>query len=86
METEIEVAVLFADVVGSTELYEKLGDLKARDTIAECLAVMKDATQKNHGTVIKTIGDRLVFAGGRELDPVAHGAGLRRAGFGTRPG
>jgi hypothetical protein len=27
-----------------------------------------------------------LFAGGRELDPVAHGAGLRRAGFGTRPG
>ncbi len=60
METEIEVAVLFADVVGSTELYEKLGDLKARDTIGECLAVMKDATQQNHGTVIKTIGDEVM--------------------------
>jgi adenylate cyclase len=60
MEKEFEVAVLFADVVGSTELYEVLGDLKARDTISECLAVMKDATEKNHGTVIKTIGDEVM--------------------------
>ncbi len=60
METEIEVAVLFADVVGSTELYEVLGDLKARDTIADCLAVMKEATEQHHGTVIKTIGDEVM--------------------------
>ena len=60
MATEIEVAVLFADVVGSTELYEVLGDLKARDTIASCLDVMKDATDQNHGTVIKTIGDEVM--------------------------
>ena len=44
MPSETEVAVLFADVVGSTELYEALGDLKARDTIAHCLEAMKGAT------------------------------------------
>jgi class 3 adenylate cyclase len=60
MEKEIEVAVLFADVVGSTELYEALGDVKARDTIADCLTVMKEATEQNSGTVIKTIGDEVM--------------------------
>ena len=34
MDSENEVAVLFADVVGSTKLYEVLGDLRARDTIS----------------------------------------------------
>lgn len=60
MASEIEVAVLFADVVGSTELYEALGDLKARDTISRCLDIMKGATEQNAGKVIKTIGDEVM--------------------------
>ena len=60
MSSEIEVAVLFADVVGSTELYEVLGDLKARDTIARCLDIMKNATEDNQGSDIKTIGDEVM--------------------------
>ncbi|UCC13926.1 MAG: adenylate/guanylate cyclase domain-containing protein [Gammaproteobacteria bacterium] len=60
MANETEVAVLFADVVGSTELYEALGDIKARDTIAHCLDAMKTATEQNSGRVIKTIGDEVM--------------------------
>jgi adenylate cyclase len=60
MASEIEVAVLFADVVGSTELYEALGDVKARDTITRCLEIMKGATEQNAGSVIKTIGDEVM--------------------------
>ncbi len=37
--TETEVAVLFADVVGSTRLYELLGDHVARELILRvCIA------------------------------------------------
>ncbi|MDH3915547.1 MAG: adenylate/guanylate cyclase domain-containing protein [Chromatiales bacterium] len=60
MANETEVAVLFADVVGSTELYEALGDIKARDTIAHCLDAMKTATEQHSGRVIKTIGDEVM--------------------------
>jgi class 3 adenylate cyclase len=60
MPSETEVAVLFADVVGSTELYEALGDLKARDTITHCLEAMKGATDQHGGRVIKTIGDEIM--------------------------
>jgi len=60
MPSESEVAVLFADVVGSTELYEALGDIKARDTIAHCLEAMKSATEQHGGRVIKTIGDEVM--------------------------
>ncbi len=54
MSTETQVAVLFADVVGSTRLYEVLGDHAARDMIVACVQVMRDATERNRGSVIKT--------------------------------
>lgn len=60
MAKDLEVAILFADVVGSTQLYDKFGDTKASETVAHCLEVMKDATQKFDGTVIKTIGDEVM--------------------------
>ena len=60
MTKDLEVAILFADVVGSTQLYDKYGDTKASETVAECLEVMKDATFQFDGTVIKTIGDEVM--------------------------
>lgn len=60
MARDLEVAILFADVVGSTQLYDKFGDTKASETVAECLDVMKDATHQYNGTVIKTIGDEVM--------------------------
>ena len=57
MAKDLEVAILFADVVGSTQLYDKFGDTRASETVAQCLDVMKDATHQFNGTVIKTIGD-----------------------------
>jgi class 3 adenylate cyclase len=60
MAKDLEVAILFADVVGSTQLYDKFGDTKASETVAACLEVMKEATQQFNGTVIKTIGDEVM--------------------------
>jgi class 3 adenylate cyclase len=60
MTKDLEVAILFADVVGSTQLYDKYGDTKASETVAHCLEVMKDATYQFDGTVIKTIGDEVM--------------------------
>jgi class 3 adenylate cyclase len=60
MAKDLEVAILFADVVGSTQLYDKFGDTKASETVALCLDVMKDATHQFNGTVIKTIGDEVM--------------------------
>ncbi len=60
MNNETEVAILFADVVGSTRLYEVLGDRRARDTILTCVEVMRGATERNRGSVIKTIGDEIL--------------------------
>lgn len=60
MAKDLEVAIVFADVVGSTQLYDRHGDTKASETVAQCLEVMKDATLQYHGTVIKTIGDEVM--------------------------
>jgi class 3 adenylate cyclase len=60
MGKDIEVAILFADVVGSTQLYEQLGDAKARQMVGRCLDIMREATEANQGTVIKTMGDEVM--------------------------
>ncbi len=55
-----ELAILFSDVVGSTKLYELMGDLKARETVARCIDLMTSATEGAGGTVIKTMGDEIM--------------------------
>jgi class 3 adenylate cyclase len=60
MGKDIEVAILFADVVGSTQLYEQLGDDQARTMVGRCIEIMREATEGNGGTVIKTIGDEVM--------------------------
>ncbi len=60
MPKDIELAILFADVVGSTRLFELLGDLRARDMIATSIEVMRTATEQHNGTVIKTMGDEVM--------------------------
>lgn len=60
MPQESELAILFADVVGSTRLFELLGDLRARDMIGICIGTMRNATERHRGTVIKTMGDEVM--------------------------
>jgi class 3 adenylate cyclase len=61
----MECAVLFADVAGSTALYEVLGDESAFALVERCLATMSACTVDTRGRVVKTIGDAVmsVFAG-----------------------
>ena len=54
------VGVLFADIVGSTRLYETLGDAQAKQMIDECLEVLRAATARYGGRVVKTIGDEVM--------------------------
>jgi adenylate cyclase len=52
--------VLFADVSGSTKLYETAGDAIALETINRMLAEMRRATEAAGGRVVKTIGDEVM--------------------------
>ncbi len=60
MGKEKELVILFADVVGSTRLFELLGDLIARDKVAVCVDIMRGATEQHGGAVVKTMGDEIL--------------------------
>ena len=51
------LAVLFVDVCDSTRLYHELGDEAAHGLTAQCLSCVVDATERNGGRVVKSIGD-----------------------------
>lgn len=53
-------AVLFADIVGSTRLYEKLGDHEGRELVGRTLARLGAITGEYDGVVVKTIGDEVL--------------------------
>lgn len=55
-----KLAVLFADICGSTALYEELGDKAARKLISECISLMKREIDAHQGTLVKTIGDEVM--------------------------
>jgi class 3 adenylate cyclase len=50
-------AVLYADVSGSTQLYEKFGDAIARADIATCIGILSEVVAQHGGRIAKTIGD-----------------------------
>lgn len=60
VDEETQVAILFADVVGSTHLYDSMGDESARETVQQCVDIMKQATDQYGGSVIKTMGDEVM--------------------------
>jgi len=55
-----ELAVLFADVVGSTRLYEKLGNARALECVGLCINIMRESAVGYGGRVVKTIGDEVM--------------------------
>lgn len=55
-----KLAVLFADICGSTALYDRLGDDLARRLIAHCIATMTGEIAAFQGALIKTIGDEIM--------------------------
>lgn len=60
MERQSALAILFADVCGSTRLYETLGDARARRMIARCIELMSDAAASHGGSLVKVIGDEVM--------------------------
>ena len=52
--------VLFADVSGSTKLYETAGDQAAHEAIELCLKLFSALTVQHGGRVVKTIGDEVM--------------------------
>src|ERR1700704_873287 len=57
MEDSRQTTVLFADVSGSTKLYETAGDAAALTAIGRCIEGMRKAADTTGGRGVQTIGD-----------------------------
>ncbi|MBW8905442.1 MAG: adenylate/guanylate cyclase domain-containing protein [Betaproteobacteria bacterium] len=57
MAGEATRTVLFADVSGSSQLYESAGDEVAAKAIAQCMRAVREVTEAAGGELIKEIGD-----------------------------
>lgn len=55
-----KLAILFADISGSTALYTKLGDVQALKLVAKCLDIIIGELESRQGVLIKTIGDEIM--------------------------
>jgi class 3 adenylate cyclase len=60
IDNTLACAVLFADISGSTRLYETLGDRDARRIISLYITNMASIAVQHQGVVIKTIGDEIM--------------------------
>ena len=60
MEALRDVGILFADIVGSTQLYERLGDQSALSVVQMTLVAVSQAVTAHGGRVVKTIGDEVM--------------------------
>jgi class 3 adenylate cyclase len=58
-------AILFADISGSTALYELLGDKPATRAIENCFGQLREVVAKLQGQVVKTIGDEIMVVFGK---------------------
>ena len=54
------LSILFADVSGSTRLYDTLGNTRAQEIISKTLEVLSGSASRHQGTVVKAIGDELM--------------------------
>jgi adenylate cyclase len=57
---EDHLAVLFADVAESTELYREIGDVEALHVISICMHSMKNVLPRHQGRLVKMLGDAVM--------------------------
>jgi len=67
------VCILFTDLKGSTRMYREQGDASSYATVREHFSQLKTIISRNHGAIVKTIGDAIMAS---FHDP---GNGLRAA-------
>lgn len=57
---ELEVAVMLADISGSTALYEAVGNVEALNRVSACLDLLRDVIERNGGQFISSKGDDIL--------------------------
>ncbi len=55
-----ELTTLFADLSGSTGIFEQLGDEAGRNLVHECVQALQDLAEENAGRFVKSNGDDIM--------------------------
>jgi len=69
---------MFADVSGSTQLYERLGDTQAHECISESLQRIVRHVKQNRGRLIETIGDEAMVTFADPHDAIQAACSIQR--------
>jgi class 3 adenylate cyclase len=73
------VAIIFTDVVGSTDLVARLGEEQADRLRQAHFALLRDAIGEHSGTEVKNLGDGLMVAFAAASDAVACAVAMQQA-------
>ncbi len=57
-----DITLLFTDLKGSTDLYDRIGDLNALSLVQQHFERLREVTVRHGGAIIKTIGDAVMAA------------------------
>ncbi len=77
--------VLFTDIVGHTEMMQRLGDAKGRDVLREHERITRDLLKQHGGAEVKTMGDGFMASFGSVTAAMDCAIALQRA-FAARDG
>lgn len=56
------VCLLFTDLKGSTEMYDRSGDLEAYDLVQKHFEILRAVVRQHAGAIVKTMGDAIMAA------------------------
>ena len=71
--------VLFTDIVGHTEMMQRLGDAKGRDLLREHERITRDLLKQHGGAEVKTMGDGFMASFGSVTSAMECAIALQRA-------
>lgn len=74
----VEVTVVFADLTGSTGVFESLGNAKATKAITRLTQWIGQVCESNHGRVVKNLGDGVLMVFLHVADAVHAATELQR--------
>lgn len=73
------LALLFTDVAGSTELYERVGQARAFRVVQDHFGLVERVVRENRGAIVKTIGDAVMAVFPTGADALRAAIGMQRS-------
>lgn len=74
-----KLAIVFADICRSTQLFERFGDARAMQIVGHTLELLVNQTERHGGEVVKTIGDEVMATFADGAAAAAAAAAMQRA-------